>query len=80
MNGPEGGLLDWPQINWDAAEGQVRRLRQRIFTASQMGDLANVRNLQKLTAPRGALSYPRRSREELEGRCLGLMANLDPKR
>ncbi len=48
MNGPEGGLLDWPQINWDAAEGQVRRLRQRIFTASQMGDLANVRNLQKL--------------------------------
>ena len=23
MNGPEGGLLDWPQINWDAAEGQV---------------------------------------------------------
>ncbi len=31
-------------------------------------------------APRGALSYPRRSREELEGRFLGLMANLDPKR
>jgi hypothetical protein len=36
--------------------------------------------LQKLAAPRGALSYPRRSREELEGRFLGLMANLDPKR
>src|SRR5664279_1607482 len=26
----------------------VRRLRQRIFTASQAGDLAKVRNLQKL--------------------------------
>ena len=31
------------------------------------------------TAPRGALLYPRRSREELEGRFLGLMADLDPK-
>ena len=30
-------------------------------------------------APRGAFSYPRRSREELRGRFLGLMANLDPK-
>jgi hypothetical protein len=32
-----------------------------------------------LTAPRGAWSYPRSSREELEGRFLGLMANLGPK-
>ena len=31
------------------------------------------------TAPRGALSYPRRSREELEGMFLGLMAYPDPK-
>src|SRR5208283_5190389 len=30
-------------------------------------------------APRGALLYPRRSREELEGRFLGLMAYLDGK-
>src|SRR5438067_2585074 len=30
-------------------------------------------------APRGAWLYPRRSREELEGRFLGLMAYLDPK-
>ena len=71
---------DWSAIDWDAAEDNVRRLRQRIFTASRAWDLAKVRNLQKLTAPRGALSYPRRSREELEGRFLGLMANLDPKR
>jgi hypothetical protein len=30
-------------------------------------------------APRGALLYPRRSREGLEGRFLGLMAYLDGK-
>jgi hypothetical protein len=30
-------------------------------------------------APRGALLYPQRSWEELEGRFLGLMADLDPK-
>jgi RNA-directed DNA polymerase len=48
VNGPEDRLLDWSQIDWDAAEKQVRRLRQRIFTASQAGDLAKVRNLQKL--------------------------------
>jgi hypothetical protein len=32
-----------------------------------------------LPAPRGASSYPRRSREELEGRFLGPMAYLDAK-
>ncbi|MGH3685659.1 MAG: reverse transcriptase N-terminal domain-containing protein [Pseudonocardiaceae bacterium] len=79
-NGPEGDLVDWQSIDWKTVEEDVRRLRQRIFTASRAGDLKRVRNLQKLTAPRGALSYPRRSREELEGRFLGLMANLDPKR
>jgi hypothetical protein len=31
------------------------------------------------SAPRGALLYPRLSREELEGRFLGLMADLDGK-
>ena len=31
------------------------------------------------SAPRGALLYPRLSREGLEGRFLGLMADLDPK-
>jgi RNA-directed DNA polymerase len=35
-------------VNWLSAEGNVRRLRQRIFTASQAGDLKRVRNLQKL--------------------------------
>src|SRR6266542_4003338 len=48
VNGPEGEPLDWHAIDWRAAEGTVRRLRQRIFTASQAGDLKRVRNLQKL--------------------------------
>ena len=80
VNGPEDEVLDWEAVDWRQVEDDVGRLRQRIFTASKAGDLKRVRNLQKLTAPRGALSYPRRSREELEGRFLGLMANLDPKR
>ncbi|WP_427019223.1 group II intron reverse transcriptase/maturase (plasmid) [Pseudarthrobacter sp. P1] len=48
VNGPEGGILDWEAIDWHTAEDDVRRLRQRIFTASQAGDLKRVRNLQKL--------------------------------
>jgi len=48
VNGPEDVLLDWRQIDWRAAEENVRRLRQRIFTATKAGDLARVRSLQKL--------------------------------
>jgi RNA-directed DNA polymerase len=48
VNGPEGDLLDWQSIDWPSVEGEVRRLRQRIFTATQAGDLKRVRNLQKL--------------------------------
>jgi RNA-directed DNA polymerase len=47
-NGPEGELLDWQSIDWPEVEGDVRRLRRRIFAASQAGDLKQVRNLQKL--------------------------------
>jgi RNA-directed DNA polymerase len=47
-NGPEGPDLDWDAIDWRAVEDRVRRLRQRIFKASQAGDLSKVRNLQKL--------------------------------
>ena len=79
VNGPEDELLDWDALDWRRVEDDVRRLRRRIFAASKAGDLKKVRNLQKLTAPRGALSYPRCSREELEGRFLCLMADLDPK-
>jgi len=48
VNGPEGELLDWDAVDWRTAQDDVRRLRQRIFTASQAGDLKRVRNLQKL--------------------------------
>jgi RNA-directed DNA polymerase len=48
VNGPEDATLDWRQVDWRAAQESVRRLRQRIFTASQAGNLARVRNLQKL--------------------------------
>ncbi|WP_232520056.1 group II intron reverse transcriptase/maturase [Actinosynnema pretiosum] len=47
-NGPEDDFLDWDRIDFPAAEKSVRRLRRRIFTASQAGDLKKVRNLQKL--------------------------------
>jgi RNA-directed DNA polymerase len=48
VNGPEGDILDWESVDWRQAEDDVRRLRQRIFTASKAGDLKKVRSLQKL--------------------------------
>ena len=48
VNGPEDAALDWDAVDWRHHEDDVRRLRQRIFTAAQEGDLATVRNLQKL--------------------------------
>ena len=47
-NGPEDAPFDWHAIDWRRIEDDVRRLRQRIFTASKAGDLARVRQLQKL--------------------------------
>ena len=47
VNGPEGDP-GWDSVDWGQAEGNVRRLRQRIFAASQAGDLKKVRSLQKL--------------------------------
>jgi RNA-directed DNA polymerase len=48
VNGPKDGVVDWDAIDWRLCEDNVRRLRQRIFTATREGDLAKVRNLQKL--------------------------------
>jgi RNA-directed DNA polymerase len=48
VNGPEDAVVDWGAVEWRQVEDDVRRLRQRIFTATQAGDLARVRNLQKL--------------------------------
>src|SRR5271155_4754080 len=53
-NGPEDQPRErdapagWDQIGWREQEGQVRRLRQRVFKASQEQDWPKVRNLQKL--------------------------------
>jgi N-terminal domain of reverse transcriptase len=79
VNGTEDVTLEWDAINWRLHEGNVGRLRRRIFKAAKDEDLAKVRSLQKLTAPRGALLYPRFSREEFEGRFLGLMPYLELK-
>jgi len=38
----------WDAIDWRRHEDNVRRLRQRIFTAVRNGNLAQARNLQKL--------------------------------
>jgi RNA-directed DNA polymerase len=48
VNGPEDDSSGWLSVDWQRAEDDVRRLRQRIFTATQAGDLARARNLQKL--------------------------------
>jgi len=48
LNGPEDEPAEWSAIDWQTIEQDVRRLRQRIFTATQAGDLKRVRNLQKL--------------------------------
>src|SRR5512140_2631573 len=51
-NGPEDQPyqvpVQWDTIDWGAQEGQVRRMRQRIFTAAREQDWPKVRNLQKL--------------------------------
>ena len=61
-NGPEDRPRDapaqWDKVDWRAQEGQVRRLRQRIFKASQEGDLAKVRSLQKLMLRSRANTLP----------------------
>ena len=48
VNGPQDDNLEWDAIWWRPVEDDVRRLRRRIFKASQDGDLRRVRNLQRL--------------------------------
>jgi RNA-directed DNA polymerase len=48
VSGPEDAPFDWHAIDWRRVEDDVRRLRQRIFTATKAGDLKRVRCLQKL--------------------------------
>src|ERR1035438_8359244 len=70
VNGPKDDVLDWGSVDWPEVEDQVRRLRQRIFTASQAGDLEKVRNLQKLMlrSRANALVSVRRVTERNAGR------------
>ena len=79
VNGTEDVALEWDAVDWRLHEDNVGRLRRRIFKAAKDEDLAKVRSLQKMTAPRGALLYPRLSREEFEGRFLGPMPYLELK-
>ena len=69
-NGPEEGPSGWDAVAGGQAEDDVRRLRQRIFTASQAGDLRRVRDLQKLIlrSRRPALVSVRRVTEVNAGR------------
>ena len=69
VNGPEGDGLDWGSVDWPEVEDQVRRLRQRIFTASRAGT-ERVRNLQKLMlrSRANALVSVRRVTERNAGR------------
>ena len=55
VNGPEDpppepdlDAADWDWVDWSGCEREVRRLRQRIFKATQEGDWPRVRSLQKL--------------------------------
>jgi RNA-directed DNA polymerase len=70
VSGPKDPNLDWHQIDWRRAEREVRRLRQRIFTASRAGDVARVRRLQKLMlrSRSNALVSVRRVTERNAGR------------
>lgn len=54
VNGAQDLVEDWDQVDWDRVEAQVRRLRQRIFTASRAGDHRKVRSLQRLMLRSGA--------------------------
>jgi RNA-directed DNA polymerase len=47
VNGPED-VLDWDAIDWRLHEGNVGRLRRRIFKATREQDWATVRSLQKM--------------------------------
>jgi RNA-directed DNA polymerase len=70
VSGPEDPGEGWHQIDWRRTEREVRRLRQRIFTASRAGDLARVRRLQELMlrSRSNALVSVRRVTERNAGR------------
>ena len=48
INGVNGQLTDWSQVNWKKARQIVRNLRHRIFRARKLGQGQQLRRLQKL--------------------------------
>src|SRR4029077_17475090 len=68
VNGPEGDVVDWDAVDWRRVEDDVRRLRQRIFTATQAGERKKVRKLQKLRSRANAACSVRRVTEINAGR------------
>src|SRR5664279_5206312 len=48
VTGTERPPTDWQSVDWRKANKVVSNLRQRIFRATQQGDWAKVRSLQKL--------------------------------
>ena len=56
VNGPEDEIIDWDAVQWRRVEDDVRRLRQRIFTATQAGATACTGTLpSQLTSLSGLL-------------------------
>lgn len=86
VNGAQDLLEDWDQVAWDRVEAEVRRLRQRIFTASRAGEHRKVRSLQRLMlrSRANALVATRRVTQINQGRRTagidGLTALLDEDR
>ena len=48
INGDDGQLEDWSQINWRKVRKVVKNLRCRIFRARKLGQWKQLRRLQKL--------------------------------
>ena len=48
VNGHEGQLIDWTQINWLRVNKLIRNLQRRIFRARKLGEWKKLRRLQKL--------------------------------
>jgi len=59
VNGLRDDDLVWDAVGWRSVEDDVQRLRQRIFKASQDGDLKRVRHLQNTDARGACLSRMR---------------------
>ena len=51
VNEPEDASFRWRQVDWRQIEDDVRRLRQRIFTASKAGDLQTGSQPAEVDAP-----------------------------